>query len=521
MRLVSQRSDNLPCLAWCLACDLNASVAVLTHGSGVETTEQGFAEGAWDGAFETFGLDSAAVCAGSGGRLASDGSLILATPTHTLEALYSISNENTVFVSNSLVFLLTAAGLELDADYRSYVLDQKTIARGLGAFVPGIPTRGGATITRHYHCNLLLRAGDGPRELEKPEPPSFGDFAAYRDWLADSVGAIVRNASDPARHSTYRPIATISSGYDSPATAALALAAGCNEALTIREASWGPVTDDSGTPVAEKLGLTVHEVGLTDYLAAPGLPEADFVAPGDASDVPMSAFAPWLANRILLTGFHGDKIWDPNNPDVSRRIARGDASGSNLTEFRLRTGFIHLPVPFMGCTRAADIRRISRSSEMDHWRIGGHYDRPIPRRIAEEAGAARESFGQHKLATAVWWNLRPPKPESAASYRAFSQASSRPLRRLVRWLHGSLYRTSRAWSGLADLFGRLTQRLGRRVCLPQIVPRRFTEPADQDLLTQWGVFVVSDRYRDSRVVQEPPSSETLMHSPGDSNSSAS
>jgi hypothetical protein len=38
---------------------------------------------------------------------------------------------------------------------------------------------------------------------------------------------------------------------------------------------------------------------------------------------------------------------------------------------------------------------------MAPWRLGVLYDRPIPRRIAEEAGVPREYFGQKKMASVV------------------------------------------------------------------------------------------------------------------------
>jgi hypothetical protein len=43
---------------------------------------------------------------------------------------------------------------------------------------------------------------------------------------------------------------------------------------------------------------------------------------------------------------------------------------------------------------------------MRQWSIGGEYDRPIARRLAEEAGVPRHLFGQTKLATVV--DVMPP-----------------------------------------------------------------------------------------------------------------
>ena len=74
--------------------------------------------------------------------------------------------------------------------------------------------------------------------------------------------------------------------------------------------------------------------------------------------------------------------------------------GKSLTEFRLRVGFACVPAPVIGGMVPKSIGAITRSSEMAPYSIGGDYDRPIPRRIAEEAGIPRTAFGMKKSATA-------------------------------------------------------------------------------------------------------------------------
>ena len=69
-----------------------------------------------------------------------------------------------------------------------------------------------------------------------------------------------------------------------------------------------------------------------------------------------------------------------------------------MEEFRLRVGFVHLPVPTIGALMTPELRRISRSQAMKPWVVSPNYDRPIPRRMAEEAGVPREWFGQNKKA---------------------------------------------------------------------------------------------------------------------------
>jgi hypothetical protein len=118
----------------------------------------------------------------------------------------------------------------------------------------------------------------------------------------------------------------------------------------------------------------------------------------------MRAFEGALADSVLFTGFHGDKVWQYDNNKAAKTIVSGDASGSSLGEFRLRVGFIHLPIPFIGCLQHPSINEIGMSENMDDWylrrdtRAGRIYNRPIPRRIAEEGGVPRDWFGQNKRA---------------------------------------------------------------------------------------------------------------------------
>ncbi len=54
-------------LAWCAHARAGGPVRV-RHGAGVETRDDGFAEGAWDGDFDAFDFDRAGSFAGSGAR---------------------------------------------------------------------------------------------------------------------------------------------------------------------------------------------------------------------------------------------------------------------------------------------------------------------------------------------------------------------------------------------------------------------------------------------------------------------
>jgi hypothetical protein len=117
-------------------------------------------------------------------------------------------------------------------------------------------------------------------------------------------------------------------------------------------------------------------------------------------DALYASFAGKLRGGLVVTGFHGDKVWDlhaqPND-----LLKRGDLSGASLGEFRLQSDFVHVPIPFIGGRRHPEIAAIARSAEMRPFSVGGAYDRPIARRIAEEAGVLRETFGVNKRAVSL------------------------------------------------------------------------------------------------------------------------
>src|SRR6266571_6133518 len=105
---------------------------------------------------------------------------------------------------------------------------------------------------------------------------------------------------------------------------------------------------------------------------------------------------------------------------ISRRRCR-IASGHGLSEVRLEAGFIQVPLPYMRAQRRADIYGVTHSEEMTPWRLHTRYDRPIPRRIAEERGVPRELFGQVKMASVVEFALPriPCTPSLRAEYFLF------------------------------------------------------------------------------------------------------
>lgn len=115
-----------------------------------------------------------------------------------------------------------------------------------------------------------------------------------------------------------------------------------------------------------------------------------------------------LEGVLLMTGRYGEYLWTTVKSEIHPHLRSPTSlamSGATLVELRLRTGFIHLPLPYSGAVHAEAIYGITMHREMIPWKIGGQYDRPIARRIIEEAGVPRKLFGLHKKGGG--WSLTP------------------------------------------------------------------------------------------------------------------
>ena len=414
-----------------------------------------------------------------------------------------------MYVSNSFVFCMKAAGRRLRNDYSLYFRDFQSIVRGLGKHRIRIPLDKGVMKLWYVH-NLLVRSDLQTERVSKPSAPAFSCYEEYYAYLEKSLAQIADNAASPARVITYDPLGTISSGYDSPACAVLARAIGCTRTMTFPEARESDVSD-SGSDIAKLLGYSTIEVDRLEYQRRTNFPEAEFVAAGtaaDAGDVIFASLQDLVPKKLLITGHAGGGVWD-RNFSPNRALERGDSSGSLLEEFRMRVGFVHLPVPSIGGLRGPELSIISRSPQMKAWALGTEYDRPIPRRVAEEAGIPRTWFGQHKKAAGARFFDGPNRgpedlvshlsPSSYASYEQYFQEHYRPNRYEIYYFLMSKLRR------LVDkIYITFNRSIGWRFGLPEFKPRvlRHYESwiGKNWLLFHWAVEKTAERYEKSSEV---------------------
>ncbi|MBC6961895.1 MAG: hypothetical protein DWB48_03950 [Nitrosomonas sp.] len=397
MKFTYQVVFDWPPLAWIAHCAAKNGIVTVWHGSQVEVREQWFCEATWPGLFEEGNFDQTDLTAGTGGRY-RDGSVIFAAPGNTTDRVLSLLTDKGLFVSNSLACLLAVSGTKIDPTYPDYYKDFTTIIYGLSRYKQTIASSlGDIRITMFGYV-----AWDGNKVTYVSRTPirrDFSSFTCYEQFLQENLNKLADNIADHGRKQRYRFLATASSGYDSSAIAALAKEAGCKDALCIDKDRFGE--KENGEQVAAYLGLNPICVERDAWRQLEGVETFFLAADGTAEAVPLASAGNELSGRVLLTGYHGDKIWAKDTQDLSEDIVRGDSSGLSLTEYRLWVGFIHCPITFWGVQQIRDINHISNIEEMRPWDVPGDYSRPIPRRITESAGVPREIFGIVKKASAV------------------------------------------------------------------------------------------------------------------------
>jgi hypothetical protein len=480
--------SGIPPMSWCACLTQSTDTVVVIHGTGVEADSRSFFEGAWSGDYEARGFDEALAFCGSGARIVANG-VRFSCPSHNLEHLYSFRRDTRLWISNSLAFLLSQTGEAPDPAHPDYYFDLLRHYRaGLGRCNKSLRTASGRSV-RVYDCeNLTVSAG-----LDiLAERRFFGDvprdFQHYMGILEPSVAAVIANAAHPSRSRRFSAVVAVSRGYDSPAVAVLAARHGCRDAVTLRHSgdhSGNPANDD-GSLVAERLGLRTTVYDREDPALRAPLCEAEFYPDpfACATDRALLPMERQLDSALYLSGRHGEHFWntDPVRAFADFREPRSvSIPGTTISEFRLRTGFIHFPVPYVGGIHARALYRISHSAEMAPWRLGGGYDRPIARRLIETAGVPRGLFGVHKMggpgstsasrrlapeteaAFMAWYNHRVPATvrrrlvESRRRNRAFYMKGE--MGAMEKWL-----RTRPALIDLAPLVlpNRLHHRWGSR-----------------------------------------------------------
>lgn len=394
--LTVRRVKKWPPLAW--ACKVERDPANITVwcGAFVEQTENSIFEAVWDGTVSPIDLDQSSLVCGTG-LVIRDKIITFVTSSNTVDRIWLIKTVSGGWVGNSLPALLAVSGSRLKDDYLSYDSNLTKIIHGIDQYVRQMPLHDG-TIEVLYFQNMVYDQKNWQRVDKNDNSPPFISFDTYYNYLLTSASLLASNASSKQRAYPIEMLTTISRGYDSPTAAIIARHAGCRKALTLTRARSIFARNDSGANIARRLNLDCEEYERPSSISSEAEPYFWAVL-GEPADANFSAFKFPKTPSMLFTAFNGGVVWDIHVRKRNQFMARHDLTGLGLCEYRLKKAFFHCPVPFWGIRRAKELQLLSASQELKRWSIGGNYDRPICRRIIEEAGIPREWFGVQKKAT--------------------------------------------------------------------------------------------------------------------------
>lgn len=502
MKLVYHSQRSIPRLAWCAVLRKGSPEVHVYHGTSVEVQEAFFVEGAWDGDFTRGLFDQSSFFLGTGGKLlrgADQRGVVFATPSHTLERLWSISSEDCLFVSNSLPFILSMSRSSLDITYLYYERDLNSILKGINSYVRTLPLLGKRELRVHYYCNVFVDSTLALTEFAKPRIEPFRDYEHYLDAMISTLRRLVKNAQAPQRKVRYGLCSTISRGYDAPACAAIARELGCDLAVSFNHPE--KYIQDCGVDIASRLGYAkVVTKSAVEYLQNESLIEAEFMASGELGTlIVFSAFEREFRDNIVFMGIRGGRMWGKNegHPNHELRFENQVFSSTSATENRLRVGYIMLPMALFGATQWPSIHRISNSPEMAPFSIGGDYDRPIPRRILESRGVERSMFAQRKTGAGFnfrWDNLRRIRrrmsPPSFASFMGFLKDHKHEGQRTFRQWAEFL------WDARTQYVAYAFSKVGIPYKAKTVTADAYPNPGAASYLFHWGVHEMMKRYSD-------------------------
>lgn len=499
MRLSGRPVIEWPKLAWVASFAEGSHEIDILHGPMVEVADEWIAEAVWAGEFTAGDFDQTDLVFGTGIRLRDDKVVFVSCGT-VFDRLLYCQRGGSWYFSNSLPALLATAGLNLRDDYTAYSRDARSITRGLDNRFRTIPTDGEDVFSIYYN-NLVFDGRGVTEEAKVDTAPHFRCFDDYYDFLVFTARSLGRNAAAPQRRHRVTPLASISSGYDSSATATISRHAGCRDTVTIKDSTSVWRGSDSGAHVAKRLGMSCKEYERTAKRYP--LEEAIWAAEGRPGIMNWTLFDYPEPLCLFFTGCHGEKLWDRVNHDHPDPFVRRDPSSLGFCEFRLFKGAFQCPMPFWGVRHSQQVRAITATEEMRPWYMMRDHDKPIARRIVEEAGVPRRLFGLLNKNTSL--EKRFPWPQSPDARNGFREY----LRRRGRFAPPDwLARLTGATAQVEILLYRnVLRKLGiRRGPLP------WEKMAARALLFQWANHELKRRYQEGlRDVQTetPAASEVL------------
>ncbi len=416
IKLFPQVVAKWPKLAWLAHIIAGEPNIHVFHGPFVEANEMICVEAVWAGDFEDGDFDRTNLIYGSGIRCREE-TVVFVTSGIPLERLWYVKKGKSILLANSLPCILAASKMSLidGFNYSNHI----TTVWGETNCTKSIPVMPGEL--SFFWCNNIVYDGNDLIEVKKElVSPQIDHYHDYYEFLKRTATALGTNLSSNKRKHKVSPVTSLSSGYDSAAVAVISKYAGCKQAVTIENATSLFPRDDSGLFIAQKLDLEckVYNQKTRNY------PNeiAVWAASGHASLLNWTLFELTEPLSLFFSGCYGDNLWKRSREmhDVAPDMYFPISLDLGMDEYRLFKGMFHCAMPFWNMQQLETMSKISYSKEMEPWTLNNDYDRPIPRRILEEAGIPRDAFGVRKENTSheepFQWTYSPEARRSFASF---------------------------------------------------------------------------------------------------------
>lgn len=410
--MITNIKKNLPTLAW--LAEIENQKVILNCGDGVKINNNFVYEGAIcynSNKQEITHLSN--LYFGSGLLHEESGNVIVFCPSHIFDYVWIYKNKETnkITISNSLYYLCSQVDLAAD---KFKEIPFKNMFYGIGQYDHKIYENDHFEFYLGSCCQFYIK-NNNISVVNQVFNEYFNNFEEYHEYLKNIIKqSYISSESEKC-------IVYLSKGYDSVCCASLAYEIPeIKERVAITRFVDRHGNDDSGVDIANKLGMKLYELqeperrfDIKKYndcdltYKAVYLNENDnkrisyFLTPWDSpQDEALYCDNVDFNKSMVLFGFHGDTIWNYNKApnDIFERI-KVDFAGTSMSEYRLNKGYTFIPVPAIPTVKHSNIIKISKSSEMDPYKLNTYYDRPVARCIAEKyAGLKRGSFANKKAA---------------------------------------------------------------------------------------------------------------------------
>ena len=447
----------------------------------------GLLKGCGDGAFHEGNFHRTEVFFGSGIRKDNEKIYFVTSCALTDRILYCADRNGFVF-SNSLLLLLGFTGARLD---RSHDYQNETVSvniKGVNAYDREFKIVHPRIERFHqvFYENIVFEDGKIRFEFKPRKKLGIDCYETYYGLLLEASLKLKSNYDSNERNIPLQPFTTISAGYDSTAVSVLARKIGVEKCFSGNRLDGVLLKsrDEGGRKIAEKLGFTVLEMdtkrsSITEdelYFLSSNYPKFSKSVWSEISLHSMiKAIEDLNRSALVFTGYKGGTVWNVNLKEAYQEgVLKGSGaiSGLNLAEIRLKAGFCTAPLPYLYIHHIKNIVAISKSEKMANWRLGTYYDRPIARRIVEDAGIERHLFGMEKrhITTTYLWPIN--KKNRQAFYRYLKKD-----RNIGKWFVLAYYLQKRVFYMM----------LGMKM--------RFGKDVDfYDLMRKWATDVLANRY---------------------------